>query len=98
MHNCLEGMAEPLYGVVTQVMLVEDKECQLNITCTEGGDKIGGDTDQTNLTPNRNYQYHTTSHRFNRNYYHSNYNNVDRQTGEVLATNGPPRCRTRPCQ
>ena len=39
MHNCIPGMDEPLYGFVTQVMLVNET-CELDVTCTVDGEKI----------------------------------------------------------
>ena len=39
MHNCIPGMDEPLYGFVTQVMLVNET-CELDLTCTIDGEKI----------------------------------------------------------
>ena len=83
MHNCIAGMAEPLYGFVSQVMLVEDEPCELGITCTENGDKIGSGNDQNNLTPDTNFDFHN--------------NNVDRQTGEEFSSDGPARCRASRC-
>ena len=96
MHDCVAGMPQPLYGFVTQVMIVEDQPCQLNITCTENGDKIETGAGQVNLTPDRSYHYYTPSRSSNQPHYHSTYPNVNRQTGEDFTSTGPPRCRAQP--
>ena len=40
MQDCLSGTAEPLYGFVTNVTLVEDMPCLLGIECFENGTTI----------------------------------------------------------
>ena len=93
MHNCIEGMEEPRYGFVTQVMIVNDQPCELNITCTESGDKIQGEFDHNNQTMDREFKYQRVSNIWNRQYHQSSNTNVDRQ--EEFTASGPPRCRTR---
>ena len=43
MQDCFSGMQEPLFGFVTNVTLVEDSPCILDVQCFENGTKIGGD-------------------------------------------------------
>ena len=40
MQDCFSGTAEPLYGFVTNVTLVEDMPCLLGIECFENGTAI----------------------------------------------------------
>ena len=40
MQDCFSGTAEPLYGFVTNVTLVEDMPCLLGIECFENGTTI----------------------------------------------------------
>ena len=90
MHNCIEGVAEPLYGFVTQVMTVDDQPCELNITCTANGDKIEDESRQSNQTLKGSQ---TVTDTLSRQYHKSNNRNIDRQ--EEFTASGPPRCRTR---
>ena len=95
MHDCIGDMAEPLYGFVTKIDLVDDESCEFNITCDANGNKIQSNLDHNNLTPDRSYHYHTPLRFSRRNHYQPIYNNVSRQTGEEFAASGPPRCRVR---
>ena len=95
MHNCIEGMREPLYGFVTQVDLVTDEECTFNITCDEDGNKIQTTVDQNKLAPDGSSQHHARTYYWRRHYYKPMYNNLNRQTGEEFSSAGPPRCRAR---
>ena len=93
MHNCIEGMEEPLYGFVTQVMIVNDQPCELNITCTERGDTILREFENNNQTVDGNFKYQTVFNIWSRQYHQLSNTNIDRQ--EEFTASGPPRCRTR---
>ena len=95
MHDCIDGMDEPLYGFVTELDLVDDAPCILDTTCDANGNKIQSSIDQNNLTPVRNYQQQARSDSGSHTYYQPTYANVNRQTGEDFLSNGPPRCRVR---
>ena len=95
MHDCINGMEEPLYGFVTQVFLVENESCQLNVSCNSNGDLIQNNVENNNLPTDRIYQYHTQSPTWRQQYYQSNYSHISRQTGEEFEASGPPRCRVR---
>ena len=99
MHDCIDGMDEPMYGFVTELDLVDDAPCILDTTCDANGNKIEGSIDQNNLTPVRNYPLRARSDSGSQDYYQRGwyyyYANVNRQTGEDFASNGPPRCRAR---
>ena len=95
MHNCTDGMQEPLYGFTTQIDLVKDEECQFNISCDANGNKIQTNLSQDSLTPRESSQYHASTNYWRRGYYNPTYNNLNRQTGEEFASSGPPRCRAR---
>ena len=42
MQDCFSGMQEPLFGFVTNVTLVNDSPCILDVECFENGTKIRG--------------------------------------------------------
>ena len=104
MHDCVPGMVQPLYGFVTQVMLVVNETCQLNITCTENGEKIQTELDDNDESDGggRPMTQNTTSRILRRKYYISTHNifqtQFDRQTGEEFTSSGPPRCRASSCR
>ena len=49
-EDCFSSMAEPLYGFVTNVTLIEDEPCVLNNECFENGTRIKEENfEQSNL-------------------------------------------------
>ena len=93
MHNCVGGMEEPLYGFVTQVMIVKDQPCELNITCTENGDSIQRELGHNNGTEDGKFSHQMASNVGRRHNHQPNRTNIDRQ--EEFTASGAPRCRTR---
>ena len=95
MHNCIEGMEEPLYGFVTKLNIVESEECELDVTCSSNGTKIETDVEQNNLILYGDHVHRNSTHIWSHQYNQSVYNNIKRQTGEEFRSSGPPRCRIR---
>ena len=102
LHDCIEDMPEPLYGFVTNLTLVQDELCELDVTCTSNGTKIRGDIGEGSLPPQGNQHQTTSRNRIQPRYYAPTkifyppqHQTVDRQTGEEFASSGPPRCRAR---
>ena len=54
LEDCFSNMAEPLYGFVTNVTLIEDEPCVLNTECFENGTRITEENfEQSNLNRTR---------------------------------------------
>ena len=92
MHDCIEGMAEPLYGFVTKVNLVEDQACSFNVTCDANGNLLQSEPRQNNVVVDRNPNQ---SYIQNHNDLLQTYLDVNRQATEEFTASGPPRCRVR---
>ena len=111
MHDCIEGMPEPLYGFTTKIMLVENERCELNVTCDINGNKIGNATNsddanqseihkhtlREDLTPRLSSGFYASSYNYSIQYQHHLYDDISRQTGEEFSANGPASCRTSSC-
>ena len=107
MHDCLGGAEEPLYGFVT--LLMTNSSCLFNSssTCTANNftntdslqdSGFGEDTnifDIDNLPTDRINKYTSQSRTGKRQHYQSDDDYTSRQTGEVFASAGLPRCRLR---